>query len=425
MFDYDKAKRLAAEPDMAARRRLAERADLQPEILYFLAEDPATEVRLAVAANLRTPRQADALLARDREPSVRERLAHKIARLAPNLSDEQQAAVRDLTYEVITILAADRTTRVRRIIAEAVKNLTDAPPVVVSRLARDVEIEVAGPILESSPLLDDSELISIIRSRPIQGALAAIARRRRMGSQLSNCLVTAALTAPDGVVAVTNLLRNHDAEIDAATLDKIADLAPGRVEWHEPMVARPILPVPILRRLAGFISHALFDALQRHGASDPTAAREIAQAVKWRLASEGQEDAVEIPALSGAAEPDAPLPVGEAAIARALAEGRQGAVIGALARDSGFPDAAVRKVLADADAKAILALAWKAGYSAELAVSLQTGAAKIPLASALKPEAGSRDYPLPESELEWQLDLIQAPRSRVSRQIERLTSASR
>jgi uncharacterized protein (DUF2336 family) len=422
MFDYDKAKRLATEPDLAARRRLAERTDVQPEILYFLAEDEAAEVRLAVAANLRTPRQADALLARDREPSVRERLAHKIARLAPSLSEREQAHIRDLTYEVIAILATDRTSRVRGIVAEAVKNLADAPPELIGRLARDVEIEVAGPILESSPLLNDDELIGIIRSQPIQGALAAIARRRRLGAKLSDCLVAAAIHAPDGVVAVTTLLRNHEAEIDADTLGQIADLAPGRVEWHEPMVTRPTLPLDTLRRLAGFVSHALFDALRRYGASDPEVAREIAQAVKWRLASETQEGDPIVPLTD--APPIAALPVGEPAITKAIAAGQRLAVAGALARDSGYPEAVARKVFAAMDAKAILALAWKAGYSATLAVVLQTGPGKIPLAQALRPVDGSDAYPLADAELEWQLDLIQAPSTRVSRELDRLTGAS-
>jgi uncharacterized protein (DUF2336 family) len=424
MFDYDKAKRLAAEPDAVARRRLAERPDVQPEILYYLAEDKAPEVRLAVAGNLRTPRQADAILARDRELSVRERLAHKIARLAPGLSEREQAHLRDLTYEVIAILAVDRTSRIRAIIAEAVKNLADAPPEIVSRLARDVEIEVAGPILESSPLLNDDELIGIIRSQPIQGALAAIARRRRLGSKLSDCLVAAAIHAPDRVIAVTTLLRNHEAEIDAATMEKLVELAPGHVEWHEPIVTRPILPLATLRRLAGFISHALFDALRRHGTSDPEAAREIAQAVKWRLAAEGQEEGA-IVAAEIATPSQAALPVGEAAVAKALSAGQLAAVAGALARDTGYPEAVVRKVLSGGDPKAILALAWKAGYSAPLALSLQVDAGAIPAAAALKPADDGKHYPLSDAELEWQLDLIQVPSTRLSREIDRLGSASR
>ena len=43
--EYEDAKRLARSDDVNARRKLALRADMRPEILYFLAEDKASEVR--------------------------------------------------------------------------------------------------------------------------------------------------------------------------------------------------------------------------------------------------------------------------------------------------------------------------------------------------------------------------------------------
>src|SRR5215510_14904031 len=254
MLDYKKAKALAVEADPEARRRLAERSDVQPEILYFLAEDPEPDIRATIAANSATPRQADLLLAKDEDVGVRERLAHKIGRLAPNLSGAERAHIRELTLEVIGILAADRTAKVRAIIAEGLRHSNDAPPEVIRQLARDAEIKVAGPILESSPLLNDDELIGIIRSKPIQGALEAIARRRRLGTPLADALVSTALSAPDGVLAVTALLKNHDAEIDPATMDRILDVAPGYGAWHGPLVRRPVLSGSVMRRLAKFVS---------------------------------------------------------------------------------------------------------------------------------------------------------------------------
>ena len=43
-LSYDEEKQLAHDGDVAARARLAARNDVRPEILYFLAEDPAPEV---------------------------------------------------------------------------------------------------------------------------------------------------------------------------------------------------------------------------------------------------------------------------------------------------------------------------------------------------------------------------------------------
>ena len=72
-------------PPPAVRARLAERQDVRPEIHYFLAEDPASQVRCKIAANRATPGQADLLLARDSDESVRLLLARKISILLPEL----------------------------------------------------------------------------------------------------------------------------------------------------------------------------------------------------------------------------------------------------------------------------------------------------------------------------------------------------
>ncbi|MDQ7250678.1 DUF2336 domain-containing protein [Dongia sedimenti] len=422
MIDYKKAKALAADPDPETRRRLAERGDVQPEILYFLAEDAEPEIRAAIAGNSATPRQADLVLAKDTDVGVRERLAHKIGRLAPNLSGEERAHIRELTLEVIGILAADRTARVRQVIAESLRHSHDAPLEVIRQLARDAEIKVAGPILESSPLLTDDELISIIRSKPIQGALEAIARRRRLGTPLADALVTAALSVPDGVLAVTELLKNHNAEIDAATMDRIFDVAPTYSAWHAPLVGRPTLGAGAMRRLAQFVSQALLGALKKRKDADPETVAAIAATEEDRLVAESSEPEDAEPAE--AAENDeavADAPVGEDAILAAIQAGQLGAVRAAIARDSGLPVLIVRKILGSASGKAITSLAWKAQYSVALAVALQIGPGAIPADQALQPRDG--EYPLSDADMEWQLELSLTPTEAVTPPAARRASA--
>jgi uncharacterized protein (DUF2336 family) len=411
MIDYTKARSLASDADPEARRRLAERADVQPEILYFLAEDAEPDIRTTVAANTATPRQADLLLARDTDVGVRERLAHKIGRLAPNLSGEERAHIRELTLEVIGILAADRTARIRQVIAESLRHNKDAPLDVIQRLARDAEIRVAGPILESSPLLSDAELIDIIRSKPIQGALEAIARRRRLGTPLADALVATALNAPDGVLAVTALLKNHNAEIDPATMERILDVAPGFGAWHRPLVDRPRLAGGAMRRLAKFISHALLSVLKQRKDADPETMAAVTATEKQRVAEEAPAPAAAVaPADDDDAVTDAP--VGEAAIKAAIADEQFAAVRAAVTRDSGLPAPVVRKILGSASAKAITALAWKANYSMALAVALQAGPGGIAADQVLQARNG--DYPLSESDMEWQLELSMTPADTVT-----------
>jgi uncharacterized protein (DUF2336 family) len=418
MIDYSKARTLAADADAETRRRLAERSDVQPEILYFLAEDAEPDIRATIAANSATPRQADLVLAKDKDAGVRERLAHKIGRLAPNLSGEERAHIRELTLEVIGILAADRTARIRQVIAESLRHSNDAPLEVIQQLARDAEIRVAGPILESSPLLTDAELINIIRSKPIQGALQAIARRRRLGTPLADALVATALSAPDGVLAVTELLKNHNAELDPATMERILDVAPGFGAWHSPLVGRPKLSGGMMRRLAKFVSRALLGVLKNRKDADPETAAAIAATEVTRLAEEPAKPAPpvdsevksEVTSKGAAADEDDAVtdaPAGEAAILAAIQEELFAAVRAAVARDSGLALPVVRRILSSASAKAITALAWKANYSVELAVALQAGPGSIAADQVLQPKDGG--YPLSESDMEWQLELSLTP----------------
>ena len=114
---YDESKVLAADRDGENRRALAARVDVKPEVLYYLAADQLASVRCEIAANEKTPRQADRLLAEDVDDEVRCDLARKIGRIAPNLSQDAQDQIQERTFEVLDILAHDQLPRVRQIIA--------------------------------------------------------------------------------------------------------------------------------------------------------------------------------------------------------------------------------------------------------------------------------------------------------------------
>lgn len=393
---YEESKRLARDPDPAVRRHLARRSDVRPEVLYFLAEDEAAEVRCEIAANAATPRQADLLLARDDDTGVRHAVARKIAAIAPLLSREQQGQLRRLTEQVIETLAHDQAVRVRQVVAEALKDLTDAPPEVIRSLARDAELAVAGPILERSPVLLDDDLLEIIAEGPIQGALAAIARRANLAMDVTDALVSAAVDAPAEVSAISALLANDSAQIREETLDRILERAPAVPAWHAPMVGRRTLPQRVLRQLAGFVAGSLLEMLQRRPDLDPDTARAIAAEVERRLTEDKPDPA------SGVADRADAVPVGEEAIAAAIARGHHRGVIEALARDAGLAVAQVEKILRSQSPKGVTALAWKAGLPARLALQLQLRIAGISPRNALNPRDGL-DYPLSEQEMLWQI----------------------
>ena len=144
------------------------------------------------------------MLAGDSQASVRLDLARKISRLAPDLSRHEKTQLETLTLEALGLLAADVLPRVRQVIAEELKTLDNVPAEMMLLLARDVELVVAAPVLEYSPLLDDDSLLEIINSSPVQGALSAISRRQGLAAPLC-----------DGIVA------NNDTEAVAELLERV------------------------------------------------------------------------------------------------------------------------------------------------------------------------------------------------------------
>ena len=65
---------------------LARHPGTRPEVLYFLAEDSSNDVRLEIAINERTPRQADLILAGDGDDQIRGRAGDD--RLAGGAGDD-------------------------------------------------------------------------------------------------------------------------------------------------------------------------------------------------------------------------------------------------------------------------------------------------------------------------------------------------
>ena len=407
-FTYEEARELAKNPDTKVRRQVASRPDMRPEILYFLADDASAEVRRQVAVNGATPPQADRALAADADETVRLDLAGKLARLAPGLTANEQDRLRRLTYEALEVLARDQIPKVRQILADALKDVANAPPEVIGRLARDAEIAVAAPVLQYSPVLTDADLLDIIGSRPIPGALAAISRRA-----LVTFPVADAIAATDDIEAIAALLGNKSAQIREETLDRLVDRAPDIEAWHQPLTQRPALSARTAQKLARFVATSLLQALAERHDLDPEAARAVATVVKKRLEemaavgpakAEAKRAADESTALLRARSLQAAGQLDETTIDTALSGGDRGFVIAALAVLAGLPVPLVKKVVETQSAKGIVAVVWKAGLSMHLAE--QTQGKLLRLSSGRMLTAKSGNFPLTPDEMEWQLDFL-------------------
>jgi uncharacterized protein (DUF2336 family) len=392
---YEEAKRLASSPDVETRRAIAGRDDVAPEILFFLCRDADVEVRLAVAANHHTPREADLELARDPDDSVRARVGEKLGEARPVGLPELTAKKQALTIETIEALAVDRSGRVREAIARALKQSVDAPPHVVQALARDIEIRVATPILQHSPMLGDTDLIAIMSSGPIKGVLNAIAKRRNVGQGVTELLVNRALASPGESSAVADLLANETARIGAGTMDKIIDVAPDHGDWHGPLAARKDLTADNMRRVASIPSDAIAETLSERNDLDDAAMAALSHMVAKRMAELTRKREAEAPAAK---------PAADLFLMSVMKGGKVGPVGAAISLRAGIPTDVTMRILTSKNPKALVALAWKAGLSPAQAQSLQTHVGGISPQTALAPTP-TGGYPIAQPDMEWQLGL--------------------
>ncbi len=405
-LDYERAKELAAHPDSQIRAELAGRDDVKAEILYFLAEDKDVEVRRQVAANPNAPAQANLLLATDQNDAVRGDLAGKIARLAPGLSPHEQDRLRRMTFDSLELLARDQIPKVRQILSEALRDIAGAPPDVIRRLARDAELVVAGPVLQFSPVLTDEDLLEIIGTGPIPGALACISRR-----SVVNVKVADAIAATDDVEAIAVLLGNPSAQIREETLDRLADRAADIEAWHRPMVERPQLSARTAQKLARFVAANLLQTLSARRDLDADAIAAVAAVVSRRIdeidgdaKGDAKRDADEAAAMQRARALHATGQLDETSLDTALSSGDYAFVTAALAVLSDLPHKAVRKVINTKSAKGMVALTWKAGLSAGFGTQLQSKLVHLSPSKVLSPMQG--DHPLSIAEMEWQLEFF-------------------
>ncbi|MDA8230886.1 MAG: DUF2336 domain-containing protein [Magnetospirillum sp.] len=406
---YEESRELAAHKDAAVRAQLAARGDLRPEVLYYLAQDPVAEVRRRVAANSASPPQANIKLATDKDEAVRCDLAGKIARLAPGLSGREHDRLRQSTYQALELLAQDQIPKIRQILAETLKDVANAPPEVIRRLARDAEIAVAAPVLQYSPVLSDDDLLDIIRGSPIPGALSAISQRRVVTFSVAD-----AIASSDDIDAIAVLLGNPSAQIREETLDRLVDRAADIEAWHAPLAERPRLSAKTAQKLARFVATSLLEALAKRNDLDPEAARAVAVVVRKRLdemaavgpaKAEAKRAADEAAALARARNLRAAGQLDETTIDTALAGGDHAFVVAGLAVLAGLPVPVVRKAVETQSAKGIIAVAWKAGLSVPLASQLQ--GKLLHLTSGRLIRAAGGDFPLTREEMAWQIDFLQ------------------
>lgn len=395
---YDEAKRITEKGSDEERAQLASCGDVPPEFLYYFATEGSASVKTAVAKNQSTPLQADMVLSKDTDDTVREVLAGKIGQKAVDADESNDPKSTGMVHQILDTLARDQLPAVRGIIADAIKSLDNVPKPIVSLLASDVDELVASPVLEFSPLLSDAELASLVGDGMGSTAMKAVANRRNLGAD-----VTRAVTETGDTIAIETMLQNATATIEGETFDQIATLAENAENLHAPMVGRADLPPDAARKIATFISDTLLDQLSSRNDLDASLKAELRSKIEDRLGG-AQDSGVKIElnnanSISEAYTESKKGRIGAHKIMRSLNRGDYSYVVAAMALMSGVRHEQLANAIMASDTRKVVAAAWKCGFDPFMAETIQKKLPPINANDILAPD-GSGSFPIDPADMD-------------------------
>jgi uncharacterized protein (DUF2336 family) len=177
--------------------------------------------------------------------------AHKLCRSMGRT--ELNSSERDAAQKILTVLANDAAELVRRALAVTLKSSDVLPRDLARRLARDVD-SVALPIISSSPVFNDDDLIEIVRGGSALRQIA-VARRDHVPADVSTVLADEGCQS-----AVLALVANDNADVAEPALERVVDRFGTNGDVVAAMSERRVLPVSVTQRLVELAT----DAVREH-----------------------------------------------------------------------------------------------------------------------------------------------------------------
>ncbi len=181
-----------------------------------------------------------------------------------SLSDAERAIAED----IFRAMVKDAAVRVREALSDSLKDNPMVPHDVATALAKDVE-SVAMPMIESSSVLTDEDLVEIVSTRSVD-VQKAVAGRATVSERVADALVD---TEDEDVVAA--LVENAGARMNEGTFDRVLDQFGDSEKVNAPMARREDLPVGVSERLVTLVSEQLRDHIMTNHEISPTTAADL------------------------------------------------------------------------------------------------------------------------------------------------------
>lgn len=233
--------------------------------------------------------KAKELLALARDPSASARTAlvsglYDLSHAGAELPSGESGMAVDLVLKIIE----SAQTSVRQQLSERLARDPKAPKNLVLALARDHDVSVAYPILIESPVLQESDLVDLLRDSPAEHRLGTL-QRETLGESV------AAVAVETGDPTVMRwLVENPGAEISRQDMEVIVQAAQVEPVLQLPLVHRADLPTDLAEKMHAYLPdelrqemfnrHPLDRTKLRSGAATPSNVTSTAELERRALA---------------------------------------------------------------------------------------------------------------------------------------------
>lgn len=290
------------------------------------------------------------LLALARNPSVdaRQRLLMGVLALCETQGASEQSAK---AFGDIFLTVADQIERdIRKILAQRLAQADWAPRAVVNALMMD-DIEIARPLLASSPVLQDEDMMRILLEATLEHQIE-VALRPKLSGRVSDAIIERGEPA-----TLTALASNRTAQISSEGVRRLVEHSRRIAALRLPLTRHPGLTEGLAEQMYQWVGIALRQSIvARFEIDEDRLAALVDQATTEAAtptalsADSPERDEMErrlIDKLHTAGQ----LKAGY--LVRAIREKRLGLFLHGLAALSGLPAADIRKALADNSAEAL------------------------------------------------------------------------
>lgn len=223
-------------------------------------------------------------LASSRSADDRQRLLLKVTSLCE--SNPPPPKVAPLLSDIFLALTAQAERDIRLALSERIAGVDWAPPALVNMLALD-EIEIARPVITSSPLLQNADLIRLLIEATLEHQIA-VARRPQLARPVVDTIVDRAEP-----VTMTALASNRTADIGEDAMRKLVDHSRRIAGLRAPLTRHPRLNEQLAQQLYQWVGQALrhsigerfrIDDAQLNAAVQDAAAKAVGSP-EWRAMS--------------------------------------------------------------------------------------------------------------------------------------------